>query len=39
METLLEIKNLSTIAEDDHNQHILNGLNLKINKTYKFLSK
>ena len=32
METLLEIKNLSTIASDDNNKHILNGLNLKINK-------
>jgi Fe-S cluster assembly ATP-binding protein len=32
MEKLLEIKNLSTIASDDNNKHILNGLNLTINK-------
>ncbi|MCR4581114.1 MAG: Fe-S cluster assembly ATPase SufC [Bacilli bacterium] len=29
--SLLEIKDLYTIAEDDHNKHILNGLNLSIN--------
>ena len=28
---ILEIKNLSTIAEDDHNKEILKGLNLEIN--------
>lgn len=32
MDNLLEIKNLSTIAEDDHEKHILNNLNLKVNK-------
>lgn len=32
MEKLLEIKNLSTIASDDNNKHILNGLDLTINK-------
>ena len=32
MEKLLEIKDLYTIAEDDHNKKILNGLNLSINK-------
>ena len=30
--SLLEIKNLSTIAADDHEKHILKGLNLTINK-------
>ena len=29
--SLLEIKDLYTIAEDDHNKHILNGLNLSVN--------
>ena len=29
--SLLEIKDLYTIAEDDHNKKILNGLNLTIN--------
>ncbi len=29
--SLLEIKDLYTIAEDDHDKHILNGLNLTIN--------
>jgi len=29
---ILEIKNLYTIAEDDHNKEILKGLNLEINK-------
>ena len=32
MERLLEIKNLKTKAEDDHDKHILKGLNLEINK-------
>ena len=32
MKELLEIKNLCTIAEDDHNKEILKGLDLKINK-------
>ena len=32
MSKLLEIKNLKTIAEDDHNKKILQGLNLTINK-------
>ena len=32
MEKLLEIKNIHTIAEDDHNKKILKGLNLEINK-------
>ncbi len=32
MNNLLEIKNLYTIASDDHEKHILNGLNIKINK-------
>ena len=32
MTKLLEIKNLKTIAEDDHEKHILNGLDLIINK-------
>jgi len=31
MSKLLEIKNLKTIAEDDHNKKILKGLNLSIN--------
>ncbi len=31
MKELLEIKNLCTIAEDDHNKEILKGLNLEIN--------
>ena len=30
MKKLLEIKNLNTIAEDDHNKHILKGLDLDI---------
>jgi len=29
---LLEINNLNTIAEDDHNKHILKGLDLEINE-------
>lgn len=32
MNNLLEIKDLHTIAEDDHNKKILKGLNLEINK-------
>ena len=32
MKKLLDIKNLYTIAEDDHNKKILNGLNLTINE-------
>ena len=32
MKKLLEINNLHTIAEDDHNKKILNGLNLEINE-------
>ena len=32
MEKLLEIQNLNTIAEDDHNKKILKGLNLEINE-------
>lgn len=32
MDKLLSIKNLSTIAEDDNNKHILKGLDLDINK-------
>lgn len=32
MKKLLEIKNLNTIAEDDHEKHILKGLNLEINE-------
>lgn len=32
MEKLLEIKDLSTMAEDDHNKKILKDLNLEINK-------
>ena len=32
MEKLLEIKNLNTIAEDDHEKQILQGLNLEMNK-------
>ncbi len=32
MKNLLEIKNLHTIAEDDHDKKILKGLNLKIKK-------
>lgn len=32
MKKILEIKDLYTIAEDDHNKHILKGLNLDINE-------
>ena len=32
MEKLLSIKNIHTIAEDDHNKKILKGLDLEINK-------
>lgn len=32
MKKILEIKNLHTIAEDDHDKKILNGLNLTINE-------
>ncbi len=32
MKKLLEIRNLNTIAEDDHNKQILKGLNLDINE-------
>jgi len=32
MEKLLEIKNLKTIAADDHEKHILKGLDLTVNK-------
>ena len=32
MKKLLEIKNLQTIAEDDHDKQILKGLNLEINE-------
>ena len=32
MKKILEIKNLKTIAEDDHNKEILKGLNLTINE-------
>ena len=32
MKKLLDIKNLNTIAEDDHDKHILKGLDLEINE-------
>ena len=32
MDKLLSIKNIHTIAEDDHNKKILKGLDLDINK-------